>query len=65
MGQVISLTERLERWEEAYASSQGDVTIAVSTMGRISLEVMGRRTVLEFVEAMTALQAVGKHFEVK
>ena len=65
MGQVISLLEKQERWSDVYTSPQGEMTIACSSLGRISLTLKGSKTTLNFFDAIIMVDSVEKFFGIK
>lgn len=60
MGEVKELGRRLERWTEAHRGD--DLTVKVSSHGRLMLRSGDDTLVLEFVESMHLLQGVLREY---
>lgn len=60
MGKVISLADKLERWQVTYTSPCGTLRVQTSSHGRIKFNVHGhpRSTLLEFTESVSFLSQV-------
>lgn len=63
---IISLSDRLERWQNAYVSPNGDFYVSVSSRGylKISFRDENKKTVyLDFFESVRFMSEVSKGFE--
>lgn len=58
---VVNIESRLERWNTAYEI--GDLQIAVSNHGRISIHLDGRNTTLAFFDSVDLLSRVSEALE--
>lgn len=60
MGEVKDMMKRLERWTEAHRCA--DLTIKISSQGRMMLSTDEQRVVLTFVESMQALHGILREY---
>jgi hypothetical protein len=61
MGNIISLSERLEKWTTSYTSPDGRLQVKSSSHGRVAIQLAdsnSRLVILDFVESVRMLSSV-------
>lgn len=60
MGDVVSLADKLERWQVTYVSPCGSLRVQTSNHGRIKFNMTGQThgTLLDFIDSVSFLSQV-------
>lgn len=63
MGQLVSLADRREVWKKTYVSPDGRMSICLSSHGRLSLNLDGKMTVLEFTDMVHCISSINEEMK--